>query len=122
MAVLGARADDAEQQQHAEIVLPTASALRLSAIVFGCPARIVISTIASVAAATAAAANPSAVRVVRSLISSPRISRVTARRRVPSVVSRKNDLLQRGGLRGELVQRHADRERELADLLGASRP
>ena len=48
VAVLGAGADDAEEQQHAEMLLPTASALRLSAIVFGSPARIVMSTIASV--------------------------------------------------------------------------
>ena len=55
VAVLGARADDPKSSSNAEIVLPTASAERLSGIVFGFPASTVISTIASVASATPAA-------------------------------------------------------------------
>ena len=64
------------------MLLPTASALRLSAIVFGSPARIVMRTMASVSTTTAAV-KPRAVRVVRSLSSSPRTSLLTTARSLP---------------------------------------
>ena len=116
MAELARRADGAEEQQHEADELPKLSELRLSAIVSGWPARMLMRTDASTSS-SAAAANPSAVRVVRTLMSSPAIRRLTARPpAAASVVSARNASSSEVDRGGQLVQRHAGGERDLADL------
>ena len=101
------RADDAEeQQQRREIVLPTASALRLSAIVFGSPARMRDEHDARASAAATAAAKPER-GARRAQLEELAADQAAHAGSLASCVARQReeDLLERGGLHGELVQR-----------------
>ena len=113
------RADDAEQQQHARrwcCRRPARCACRRSSS--GRP-RGSSATRSRASGAPRRRRSPSAVRVVRSLISSPRISRVTpASPRPRRWSARKKTSSSEAASHGELVQRGADREREVADLVG----